>query len=136
MKRFEHLSVMVVCYALSVLLTGCDHKYLFLVVNQTGDTLRLEICKDDTPYKQQIYTIPPRRKELIFSEVERSFWNNTPKDKYEKYPEMILPPRSKVEIYKFEKLMPDSLRYRKHWEYKTFNQSGIYTLNITAELVE
>jgi len=127
---------MVACFALTALLAGCELKYYYNVVNQTNDTLRLEMSADNTPHQSQIFTLLPRRKELIYLDVDRGNWSRTPTDEFEKSPDMSLPPRSKVKIYEGERLLSDELLFRKHWEYKIVNQAGIYTLNITDELLK
>ena len=130
---FGHLAAIA---ALIAFFAGCDsfYDYRFQITNLTGDTIRVELRQNNSSnYKND--TVVPGQTTVIFREGGACRPDYVPEDKYGSYPGNILPPRSKVTIYVGDILMPDSLRYHKRWDYSSQKLLGVYTLNITEELV-
>jgi len=134
----RNVATIVACLAIIFLFATCDTRYdiFYDVSNQTGDTVRVELshddfCKNKQNRKDGIFTILPGRTERIDREGGLNLPNYVPEDIYGWDSTMMLPSCSTLKIYVGETLLPDSLYYRKNWDYSAQKLIGIYTLRIT-----
>jgi len=140
MKRlsdyWKYRSVIVACLAFVLLLSGCEFDCSYQVSNQTGETIRIELCQSFTPNRKDLFTITPgKTMEIALHKGGVVTWDHVPPDEYKQSPETPLPPHATVEIVVGDRLMPDRLHYRQYWDFSTKRLHSKYKLHITEDLI-
>ena len=131
--NWKNLPAIIACLAL---LSSCEYDYSYQVANLTGETMRLEICESHTPNRRDILTITPGKTvEIARHKGGGVKWDYVPGDKFKQSPDELLPLRSITEIYVGDRLMPDSLRCRKYWDFSSKKLHSRYKLSITKDLI-
>jgi len=126
----------IVCMAFVVVLSSCEFDYSFQIVNLVGDTIHIEISENYTPIRRdQLKINPGKTVEIAHHTSGVVAWDYVPEDNYKHFPDKLLPPSAIVEMSIGDRLMSDSLRCRKYWDFSAKRLHGKYVLRLTEELI-
>jgi hypothetical protein len=131
--------IVAVCFAVAVLLPSCDTPYdiLYNVANLTNESLRIDASYEEwisgrKTVKETSFIIAAGKTVTVKESWGVNARDYVPPDKHAWQPDTFLLPErfEKFDIYVGDILLPDSVRYRKNWEYSAKKLLGVYALYI------
>ncbi|MDL2243440.1 hypothetical protein LJB84_01165 [Bacteroidales bacterium OttesenSCG-928-J19] len=134
MKNIIQLAILIL---FSISLESCDffESRDFIIINKTDSEIIIKTAKgsDCIYYADSIHIIEPNKQIKFYEDMGICGRNYYPDDYFKS--EELLPPSNKFDIYISDILIKQEIRLRPNWTFKSEKQVGIYTLEITNELL-